>query len=73
MVKKIVTWRNQFHKNLATFFLMSSVFFNPIGFDFLFKMILDWTDSYWITDAIFYSAAGFCFLLYIYFRKSSKR
>jgi hypothetical protein len=36
---------------------MAAMFFNPLGFDVLFKTVMDWTDSYWITDLIFYIVA----------------
>lgn len=52
---------------IAIICLMLGMFFNPFGFDVLFKMTLDLTGSYWITDCIFYSVAALFFMLYFYF------
>lgn len=60
-------------KNIA---LMLGMFFNPFGFDALFKLVMDWTGSYWITDAIFYCISamflGFYFYLSKYFKHDTK-
>lgn len=54
-------------KKLGTMCLFLGTFFCPLGFDALFKLIMDWTGSYWITDLIFYLMSGlflgFYFLL----------
>lgn len=42
--------------------LFLGTFFLPFGFDFLFKLTLDLTGSYIITDCIFY-AISFTFLI----------
>jgi hypothetical protein len=55
--------------NPATLSLMIAMFFNPLGFDALFKMVMDWTGSYWITDVIFYGASAFFFILYYLLKK----
>jgi len=59
---------------MATGCLMAAMFFNPLGFDALFKLVMDWTGSYWITDLIFYCAAlfflGCYFLLKRYIKKT---
>ena len=68
-----MTWRSTFLNNVATFCLMTAMFFNPFGFDALFKAVMDWTGSYWITDLIFYLIAGFFFGLYIYLRYKLKK
>jgi hypothetical protein len=53
-------------KNFAVLFLMIATFFNPLGFDILFKMILDLTGSYWLTTGIFYLASASFFGLYFW-------
>lgn len=60
-------------QKLATVVLMIAMFFNPFGFDALFKLVMDWTGSYWITDIIFYCVSGLFFGLYILLRKSVKK
>jgi hypothetical protein len=50
---------------------MLAMFFNPFGFDALFKMVMDWTGSYWITDAIFYGIAVLFLGLYFLVNKKS--
>jgi hypothetical protein len=52
---------------------MLAMFFNPLGFDALFKLVMDWTGSYWTTDFIFYCAALFFLGLYLLFKKRSKK
>lgn len=64
----IITWRQTFLSNLSMTFLMLSAFFCPFGFDLLFKFVLDITNSYWITDIIFYLISGLFFLLYLWVR-----
>jgi hypothetical protein len=54
-------------KKVAIVFLMLGMFFNPFGYDAIFKMILDFTGSYWNTVGIFYLIAGSFFGLYFYF------
>ena len=54
-------------KNLATLSLMMGMFFLPFGYDALFKLILDLTNSYWITDFVFYCLSGLFFISYCYF------
>lgn len=57
---------------LKTTALMLAMFFNPFGFDALFKLLMDYTGSYWITDAIFYGVSGLFLGLYIYLSKYVK-
>jgi hypothetical protein len=71
MTVEIKTWRAIFLKRLSTICLMLAMFFNPFGFDALFKMTMDLTGSYWITDVIFYCIAGLFFGLYFFFNKKS--
>jgi len=42
--------------------LMLAMFFLPFGYDALFKLIMDWSGSYWVADIVFYSISG-CFWL----------
>jgi hypothetical protein len=59
--------------SIATIALILATFFNPLGFDALFKIVMDWTGSYWITDAIFYCLSALFFGLYFYLRKPEKK
>jgi hypothetical protein len=68
----MTTWKKTFHKNLATIFLVAATFFNPLGFDILFKMVMDSTGSYWTTTFIFYCVSASFFGLYFLFKKLSK-
>jgi hypothetical protein len=47
---------------------MAAMFFNPLGFDILFKLVMVLTGSYWITDLLFYLAAGLFLGLYFLLR-----
>lgn len=51
---------------------MLAMFFNPLGFDALFKLVMDCTGSYWITDAIFYGVSLMFLGLYFYLSKYFK-
>lgn len=55
-------------ENVATYCLMLAMFFNPMGFDILFKTILDYTSSYWITTGIFYCISALFFGLFFLLR-----
>lgn len=48
--------------------LMLAMFFNPVGFDVLFATIMRYTNSYWLTDIIFYGLSMFFFGLFFYQR-----
>jgi hypothetical protein len=52
---------------------MLAMFFNPLGFDALFKLVMDWTGSYWTTDLIFYGVALSFLGLYFFFKKRSEK
>ncbi len=52
---------------------MLAMFFNPLGFDALFKLVMDWTDSFWITDILFYGVSLLFFGLYYIFRKKANK
>jgi uncharacterized membrane protein len=51
---------------------MIATFFNPLGFDALFALVMKLTGSYWITDIIFYFLSASFFGLYILLRKSEQ-
>jgi len=53
--------------------LMLAMFFLPLGYDVLFKTLLDVTGSFWATDIIFYSLSGFFWVLYYLFTKYSNK
>jgi hypothetical protein len=59
--------RQKLRDNLAKTCLVLGTFFNPLGFDAAFSFVMKLTESYWITDVIFYGVAllffGFYFLL----------
>ena len=57
-------------KILSTITLFLASFFLPFGYDVLFLMIMELTNSFWITDGIFYLTSGFFFILYILLQKS---
>ena len=59
--------------SISTIALILATFFNPLGFDALFKIVMDWTGSYWITDMLFYCASLLFFGLYFYLRKREKK
>jgi hypothetical protein len=45
--------------------LMLAMFFLPLGYDALFKLMMELTGSYWGADVIFYSISGCFWLSYI--------
>jgi len=49
--------------------LMLAMFFLPLGYDALFKFMMDITGSYWGADVVFYSISGFFWLSYILLTK----
>jgi hypothetical protein len=49
--------------------LMLAMFFLPLGYDALFKLMMDITGSYWGADVIFYSISGSFWLAYILLTK----
>jgi hypothetical protein len=59
-------------KKLRTLALILATFFNPLGFDALFHLVMEWTGSYWITDAIFYGASASFFGVYFLLSRESK-
>lgn len=66
------TWRQGFKEKRNSIVLMLATFFNPLGFDALFKAVMDWTESYWITDLLFYLTSALLFILYFYLSKKNK-
>jgi uncharacterized BrkB/YihY/UPF0761 family membrane protein len=65
-----VTQKNK--KRLASVCLILATFFNPFGFDVLFATIMEWTDSYWHTVAIFYFLSGLFFGFYFFLSSDRK-
>lgn len=55
------------NRKVAAFCLMMAMFLNPLGYDILFAMILNVTDSYVVTTAIFYLLSAFFFGLFFWF------
>ena len=49
---------------LAKICLVLGTFFNPLGFDAAFALVMKFTESYILTDIIFYSVALLFFGLY---------
>jgi hypothetical protein len=68
----IVTWKQKLKQRRNAIVLMLATFFNPLGFDALFKWVMDMTGSYWITDVIFYLTSAALFILYYYLSKKDK-
>lgn len=58
---------------LRDLFLALSLFFNPFGYDIIFKSIMSFTSSYWLTDVIMYSIAGMFFITYLVIGKKIKK
>jgi hypothetical protein len=54
---------------LRDVFLMLGMFFLPFGYDFLFKLIMEVTGSFWAADLIFYGISGSFFVSYILLSK----
>ena len=69
MIVKNKTTQKEINKKRATLCIYLGLFFNPFGFDIIFKTILDLTNSYWITTGIFYLVAGFWFGLSFYYSR----
>ena len=55
-----------FYRDLS---LMLAMFFLPLGYDALFRLMMDITGSYWGADVVFYSISGFFWLSYILLTK----
>jgi hypothetical protein len=55
-----------FYKDIS---LMLAMFFLPLGYDALFKLIMDMSGSYWVADMIFYSISGCFWLSFIFLTK----
>jgi hypothetical protein len=71
IVKKIKTLKEK-QKRLTLYkdtSLMLAMFFLPLGYDALFKLMMELTGSYWAADAIFYSISGCFWLSYILLTK----
>lgn len=59
-------------KKIRTLILILATFFNPLGFDALFALVMKWTGSYWVTDIIFYSISALFFGLYYLLKPENK-
>jgi hypothetical protein len=71
MVNKIKKLKDKnkrllFYKDTS---LMLAMFFLPLGYDALFKLMMEVTGSYWGADVIFYSISGCFWLSYILLTK----
>lgn len=60
-------------RNLHHIFLVLATFFNPLGFDAMFALVMRWTGSFWVTDLIFYLASALFFGLYFLVTRNKKR
>jgi hypothetical protein len=60
-------------KKIATVSLILCTFFNPLGFDALFALIMKYTNSYWITDLIFYGLSFIFFVVYLILSPNTKK
>ena len=49
--------------------LMLAMFFLPLGYDALFRLMMDITGPYWGADLVFYLISGFFWLSYILLTK----
>jgi hypothetical protein len=73
IVGRVAKLKEKILMKRTTFVLMLATFFNPLGFDALFKAVMDWTGSYWTTDIIFYLTSLALFILYFYLVKKEKK
>ena len=48
---------------------MLGMFFLPLGYDFLFKFLLDCTGSYIVTDSIFYITSAVFLIIHLWITK----
>ena len=62
-----INMNEKLRKNLSFLMLSFGFFFNPLGFDILFYVILQATGSYGLTTFIFYLLSVVSFGLYFYF------
>ncbi len=53
-------------KQISTFSLMFAMFFLPLGYDALFKFVMNKTGSYWTADLVFYGISGVFWLIYFF-------
>ncbi len=56
---------------IATACLMIGMFFNPMGYDAIMKMLLDGGMSYWNVILLFYLLSGVFFGLFFFFSKTN--
>lgn len=67
------TWRRTLMGNLATWCMMTALFFNPFGFDIVQYQLILWTGSLWRANFVLYCVAGLFFGLSIFFRWRYRR
>ena len=65
--------RSWIGRNLHHVLLVLATFFNPLGFDALFALVMRWTGSFWVTDLIFYLASALFFGLYFLVTRGKRR
>ena len=69
MIGKETNRRGPRNQKAATLCLALALFFNPAGYDVIFKMVLDLTGSYWQATHVFYLIAGLFLGLSFYFSR----
>jgi hypothetical protein len=71
IVKKINKLKEKEHRLMLykDTSLMLAMFFLPLGYDALFRLMMELTGSYWGADVIFYSISGSFWLAYILLTK----
>lgn len=63
--------QKRYRNVLAKICLVLGTFFNPLGFDAAFALVMKFTGSYILTDIIFYSVALLFFGLYFILSRRS--
>jgi hypothetical protein len=58
-------------EKLATLFLVLGTFFNPLGYDWLLKWMMDLTGGYWNGIFVFYLLSASCFISYFVLSKNN--
>ena len=60
--------RQKIQNNVSDLVLALALFFNPAGYDFIFKNIMNIIGSYWYSVAVMYCIAGTFFVIYLILR-----
>ena len=63
--------QKEYRNVLAKICLVLGTLFNPLGFDAAFALVMKFTESYILTDIIFYSVALLFFGLYFILSRRS--